>query len=428
LKPLLTKTTKPFLIYVLIILLISIPVYYVVVDTIWMSELDEHNEIIADKSAYELNKLHLSDEKLDKSIALWNEIQPGTNIEKIPAISLKKSQVYTTEKQKSYSPEPDTERFRCLRKIIVINQKPYLFTIETNVEETRETVTVIAVTTIFFFILIVIGLLILNRRLSNTVWLPFHDTLNKLKSFNLNNENKIDFEKTDIKEFEELNTALSRLIDHNISVYKAQKEFTENASHELQTPLAIFQNKLDLFLQDKNITEKQYSIIEDLNKTLARSIRINKNLLLLAKIENHQFAQNEKFSLNEIIDKSLEMFEEHFDQKKITIYKNITETVELNGSRTLTETLINNLLVNAVRHTSANGTVAINLNKNILEISNSGTVPLEKESLFKRFSRSSSDNSGSGLGLAIIKEICTRQNWKISYNFKDNFHFFSIQF
>lgn len=427
-KNLLSKTTKPFLVYVLIVLVISIPVYYVVVDAIWLSELDEHNEIIADKSTYELNRLKLSDEELEKSIALWNNIQPGTNIEKLSFASLKKEQIYTVERQKSYSSEPNTDRFRCLKKIVYINKKPYLFTVETNVEETQETVIVIAIITIFFFILIVAGLLILNRRLSNTVWKPFHDTLHQLKSFDLSHETKINFGKTDVKEFEELNTVLTKLIDHTISVYKTQKEFTENASHELQTPLAVLQNKLDILLQDENVTEKQYNTIEELNRTLARSTRINKNLLLLAKIENLQFAQNEKLSLSQLLNQSIEGVREHFEQKEIIIHTQISDGVEISGNKTLTETLINNLLINAVRHTLSSGKADVKLSQHELIISNSGNTALNKENLFKRFSKSSTDTSGSGLGLAIVKEICTHQQWTLNYSFESNNHTFSVKF
>ncbi len=426
-KNLLTKTTTPFLIYVLIVFVISIPVYYVVVDTIWLDELDEHNKLIAKKSASELNKLNVSEAELENSIALWNKIQPGTDIEKIPFNNLKADKKYTVER-KLNNQDKEAERFRCLQTVVYIKNKPYLFTVETNVEETKETVIMLAVTTISFFLIIVIGLLILNRRLSNTVWKPFNDTLNKLKSFNLNDQTNISFESTDIKEFEELNNALSKLIDHNISVYKTQKEFTENASHELQTPLAILQNKLDILLQDENITERQYSIIEELHSTLARSSRINKNLLLLAKIENQQFAQNEIIFLNEILEQSLDIFSEHFEQKSISIQQNINDEVKVFANKNLTETLLNNLFVNAIRHTPTDGRLSVNLTKNSLEISNSGKISLSPAQLFKRFSKSSPDSNGSGLGLAIIKEICNRQNWKISYHFENNFHFFTITF
>ncbi|WP_234047761.1 sensor histidine kinase [Chryseobacterium paridis] len=427
-KPLLSKTTKPFLIYVLIILIISIPVYYWVVDAIWKGELDEHNTTIVEKTAYEFGRLKLSEEEFEKSILLWNKIQPGTNIERIPFNSLKKDQAFTIEKQKTYAHPPELERYRCLKKVVYINQKPYLFTVETNIEESHETIAVIAAITIFFFILIVLGLLFLNRKLSASVWEPFRNTLEKLKTFNLNSQNSIDFTSTDITEFEELNHSLKKLIEHNISVYKTQKEFTENASHELQTPLAIIKNKLDVLLQNKDLTEKQYQIVEDINRALTRSSRINQNLLLLAKIENQQFTQNEVLPVSELLHQSLELFQEHFDQKQILVETQIADGININGNKVLTETLINNLLVNIVRHTLNGGSAYIGLSQTQMIISNSGSTILNEETLFKRFSKASTDTNGSGLGLSIVKEICNHQQWTLSYSFQNNHHIFSIGF
>ncbi|MGI9583143.1 sensor histidine kinase [Chryseobacterium sp. RRHN12] len=427
-KPLLTKTTKPFLIYVLIVLMISIPVYYIVVDTIWKSELDEHNEIIIEKTAYEFNRLKLSDEALEKSLELWNHIQPDTNIEKISPGQIRKDTVYTYEKQLPFISEQKKERYRCLKKVVYLHNKPYLFTIQTNIEESHETIAVIAMITIFFFVVIVVGLLFLNRKLSSSIWKPFRDTLDQLKTFNLNSQNTIEFPVSDTSEFEELNQSLYKLIERNISTYKAQKEFTENASHELQTPLAIIKNKLDILLQDQDLTEKQYRIAEDINKALTRSSRINKNLLLLAKIDNNQFDRSETILFDQLLHQSIEILEEHFEQKNISAAKNISNNVKVNGNSILTEILINNLIINAIRHTSPEGSVSIELNQSFFEVSNSGTEKLSTEALFKRFSKFSADNNGSGLGLSIIQEICRLHQWMISYRFENGLHIFTVKF
>jgi signal transduction histidine kinase len=426
-KPLLSKTTRPFLVFVMIILVISIPVYYFVVDAIWQNELDEHNEIVAEKTGYEFNKMNVSNEEIQRSIALWNHIQPGTNIEKIFSDHLKKDSIFTTEKYKPFSADTNIERYRSLQKVIYIKNEPYLFTIETNIEETEGTVMIIGLITFFFFVLIVTGLFILNRRLSKTIWRPFRATLDKLKDFNLNSETKIEFESTDTVEFEELNASLNRLITHNVSVYKTQKEFTENASHELQTPLAILKNKLDLLLQDENLTEKQYNIAEEMNRALTRSSRINKNLLLLAKIDNSQFDNTESIKFDELLQQSMDVFNEHFEQKNITVTVNISSDIKVNGNSGLTEVLINNLILNAIRHTSREGSISVKLTNSLFEVSNSGIEKLNTDLLFKRFSKLSADNSGSGLGLAIISEICRFHDWTIHYKFENNLHIFSVK-
>lgn len=425
-KPLLTKTTKPFLIYVLIVLMISIPVYYFVVDTIWQNELDEHNQIIVEKTAYEFNQLKLSDEALEKSLELWNHIQPETDIEKISADQIKSDTAYTYEKHLPFISEQKKERYRCLKKVIYIQGKPYLFTIQTNIEESHETIAVIAMITVFFFVVIVVGLLYLNRKLSASIWKPFRGTLDQLKTFNLNSQNKIVFPASDTSEFEELNQSLYKLIERNVSAYKTQKEFTENASHELQTPLAIIKNKLDLLLQDQNLTEKQYRLAEDMNRALTRSSRINKNLLLLAKIDNNQFDNTETISFDHLLDQSIAILEEHFEQKNISVQERIAKDIKVNGNSILCEILINNLIINAIRHTSPGGAIAVSLTQSAFEISNSGTDRLNPDLLFKRFSKLSTDNSGSGLGLSIIQEICKFHHWKISYRFENNQHIFTV--
>lgn len=426
-NPLLSKTTKPFIIYVLIVLTVSIPVYYFVVDTIWQNELDEHNQIVVEKTAYEFNQLKLSDTDLEKSLVLWNHIQPETSIERISAERIKGDKMYTTEKHLPFISEQKKERYRCLEKVIYIQGKPYLFTIQTNIEESHETIAVIAMITTFFFIMIVIGLLYLNRRLSKSIWKPFRDTLDQLKTFNLNSQNRIDFPSSDTTEFEELNQSLSKLIERNISAYKTQKEFTENASHELQTPLAIIKNKLDLLLQDQDLTEKQYRIAEDINKALTRSSRINKNLLLLAKIDNHQFDNSETILFDQMLTQSIDMLEEHFEQKNISVEKNILSDIKVNGNSSLTEIMINNLIINAIRHTSPGGSISIQLSDTVFEVANSGTQQLDETLLFKRFSKLSADSNGSGLGLSIIQEICKFHHWTINYQFKNNYHIFSVR-
>lgn len=396
------------------------------VDAIWKHELDEHNDIVARKTASQINSLKLSEEKLIETIQLWNDVQPSTNIRKLEKNDNLKDSIFIVEKPHDFLHFEEVDRFRCLSKVIYLNKKPYRFNIETNIEETQETIFFISITTVFLFVMIVGGLLFLNRRLSKSVWKPFRETLDQLKTFSLNNQTKIEFSKTDVSEFDELNQSLTKLIEHNVSVYKTQKEFTENASHELQTPLAILKNKLDILLQNQDLTEKQYQIAEEMNRALSRSSRINKNLLLLAKIDNNQF-ENSEIHLDELLNQSMEILQEHFEQKNISVNTEISSNIKVNGNIGLTEVLINNLILNAIRHTPINGSISIKLNNSVFEVSNSGTEKLNSDLLFKRFSRFSKDNNGSGLGLAIVQEICKSQNWTIDYRFENNNHIFSVK-
>lgn len=426
-KNLLNKSLKPLTVFAFIVFALSIPTYFFLVDWIWLKELDENNELIAQRIENEFNDQHISDEKLEESIAFWNEIQSVGKIEPV-LIPLQKDSVYTIRRQNPYLEKKSIDRFRGLITNIEINSKNYIVTIETNVEESEETVAYIAVVTLFFFLILVIGFWILNKRLSQKLWKPFKDTLQKLKSFQLNKQTEIQFSETDIIEFQELNTALDKLLKHSITTYKNQKEFTENASHELQTPLAIIKNKLDLLLQKEKLTDRQYQIIEEINRALTRITRINKNLLLLAKIENRQFDDNETINISELSQQCLEELEEHANNINITIQTDIERDIMIEGNKTLIEMLLNNLLFNAIRHNLQNGTISISLNKNMLNISNSGNTELNKSTLFKRFAKTSNENAGSGLGLTIIKQICNHHKWTTNYYFANNSHHFSIHF
>lgn len=427
-QPLLSKTTRPFILYVLIVLAVSVPVYYFVVDYIWRTELDEHNRILADKTAYGLNDLKLTDEQLEESIGLWNAVQPGTNIVRVKKGQHLADSTYTIDKQKNYSKAINIDRFRCLRTHILINGDPYLFTVETNLEESREIIAVISLIAVFFFVLIVIGLLLLTRRLSATIWAPFHNTLETLNQFNLDKHTKVQFKHTTIKEFEELNQSLKSLIEQNVLVYKTQKDFTENASHELQTPLAVLRSKMDLLLQSDDLTENQYHLAESMNRALIRSSRITKDLLLLAKIENNQYDHEEQFELTPLLEQSKELLQDHLEQKRITVTTRVDKELSISGNKALTEILINNLFINAIRHSPDGSSIWFTLTDNKLEVANTGEHSLNQDLLFKRFSKLSGESAGSGLGLSIIKEICKVHEWDIRYRFEQSKHIFSVIF
>ncbi|MBX3101646.1 MAG: HAMP domain-containing histidine kinase [Bacteroidetes bacterium] len=426
-RKLLSKSLKPLTLYALLVLMASIPAYYYLVDSIWQRELDEHNQIIAYRTAQGLNRLHLSNEALSESIQLWNTIQPGTNLRRLTGTLSRPDSTYTVLRQNPYTEQKDIDRFRGLSRIIQIHGSSYELIIETNIEETEETVAAIAIVTFFFFLVMVIGFLLLNKRLSARLWKPFRSTLARLKTFRLSSQSPIEFEQSDTLEFEELNDALSKLIAQNISVYASQKEFTENAAHELQTPLAIIKNKLDLLLQQEPLTDRQYRIIEEANRALTRITRINKNLLLLAKIENHQFDDREAINVRLLIEHCIEQLKEHFDHKKIPIQTELTD-ITIEGNKILFEVLLNNLLLNAVRHNREYGNVRITLHPSGIIFANSGSSALDGITLFKRFGKLTGPNSGSGLGLAIVKEICNRHGWQVSYRFEGNLHTFSVVF
>ncbi|GHS93592.1 hypothetical protein FACS1894207_0250 [Bacteroidia bacterium] len=267
-----------------------------------------------------------------------------------------------------------------------------------------------------------------TRLIYKRLWNPFFQTLSQIEQFNIKNNEMPQFPQTGIKEFVQLNKALEKLAENNMNAYKIQKEFTENASHEMQTPLAVFQSKLDILIQQPDLTEEHLSIIQSLYDTTSRLSRINKNLLLLAKIDNLQFVETQTINVTEVITESLSFLTEQAAGKNICIESDIIrDSCWVEANRTLTESLVNNLITNAIRHNTANGHIVVAFDGNRLTVANTGVNhPLDEKMLFRRFGRMTEKTKGSGLGLAIVQQICALNKWQIHYGFNQGMHSFRV--
>ena len=425
---LLDKPLRTFALYALLLLTCSIPVYYVVVDYIWLGELDEHNKIIQNRIESKLSQSDFSDDEIGNVVKLWSVVEPGTSLEPVSSSSIPPDSLYEVTRTTNFDGEVETDRFRGLQTYIRVKGKTYRLNTETNVEEADETLMAIAAVTIAFFGLLLVGFILLNRRISKQIWQPFYTTLSKLRDFDLNKNPKIHLDASGIEEFAELNQELEKLILRSVSTFNQQKEFIENASHELQTPLAVLRSKMELLLQNEQLSKEQSELISSVNAPLSRISRINKNLLLLAKIENQHFADSEEVEIVKLLNESLELLADYVTNKRISVERLMAGNPRVQCNYALFEILCNNLLINAITHNNDNGVIAVEANELGISISNSGGGELNPQKLFHRFSKSSNHSQSSGLGLAIVKEICNRYNWNISYRFENGLHVFSVNF
>ncbi|WP_264520350.1 sensor histidine kinase [Flavobacterium sp. N1994] len=276
------------------------------------------------------------------------------------------------------------------------------------------------------FFLFLISMLI-NFWVSKTLWKPFYKTVSSLKEFRASDDALPNFESTTIKEFSALNDSLSALMDKMMSDYNSQKRFTENASHEIQTPLAVIKSKVDLLIQSENLKDYEMKLIAGIEDACSKLIRLNQSLLLLTKIENRQFKTTEKVSVEKIIDNSLVLFEEHIKANKIVVLKNIEEDFLITMNPDLCLILINNLLQNAIRHNVAEGSIVIFIKATSLTIHNTGIEePLNMALLFKRFQKNSTSHLSIGLGLSIANEIAEVSGLSLKYKFIANRHRFTL--
>jgi signal transduction histidine kinase len=232
---------------------------------------------------------------------------------------------------------------------------------------------------------------------------------------------------TNIDEFRELNTAVADMAGQAKLDYKDLKIFTENASHELLTPIAVINSKLDSLIQTENFSERQSKLLTDLYGAVSRLNRLNQSLLLLAKIENKLLHERVKMNLKTLVEEKLSQFEEIFPEKNIKV-KAVLHDKEIYANPYLAEVLLNNLVNNAIRHNYQNGEIVIELDDEKLVVQNTGDEPeLDSKKIFTRFHKSSR-SEGTGLGLTISKQICESYNFSLEYTFTGIYHTFTVRF
>jgi len=268
-----------------------------------------------------------------------------------------------------------------------------------------------------------------NTHVMRKAWMPFYENLQIVKNFSVEESKPIVLEKSSIDEFEELNNSLTRLTDKIISDFNNLKEFTENASHEMQTPLAIMQSKSEMLLQSENLDPEHVQHIRAIYTSVQRLSKLNKTLLLLSKIENKQFTEKESISVNEVIEKHLEIYEDFIEDKKISLNMKSSMEVKINANPLLFDMVISNLISNAIKHNVKGGNITISTTNLFVSVSNSGARPkLDSSSLFERFKKESSSSNSFGLGLAIVKKVCDNYGWKIMHSYAEEQHNISIYF
>lgn len=408
------------MLFSLLILLVSAPVFYFLIESMYLEESDETLELHRKEfMTYTAPNLKESE------IPLWNRMSRDLKIE--PATyPLKRDSVF---RQFYYDTlDHENEPYRVLLSPVSFGGKSYHLRARLSMVESEDLVANIVLVFSLILILLLLGLYFITRHFSKKLWKPFYDTLVQIEQFEIDKDRVLQLPDTSVEEFHRLNTALNRLAERNRLIYQSQQEFIENAAHELQTPLAIFQAKLENLMQE-SLSPEQANAILSLSDSAARLNRLNKNLLLLSKIDHAHYAGKETILLKNILDKMLDFFREQALEKSIPVTLHANVTGETQSNPALAEIVISNLLLNAIRHTTENGRVIISLEKNSLSISNSAASgTLDANKLFLRFSRSGAVSNGSGLGLAIIKKIADLNSWSISYSYREYLHVFTLTF
>jgi signal transduction histidine kinase len=279
---------------------------------------------------------------------------------------------------------------------------------------------------LFFYLLLFLSTLLVNRFALRNTWKPFYRLLNYLDEFRLDKRRLPDLSATRIREFNLLNESVLNLLKANVDIYTSQKQFIENASHELQTPLAIGINKLELLSGDDDLSPGQLRKIGEILEALRRLSGLNKSLLLLTKIENKQFISSEAVDFDDLISRVLSDFSDYSEYKDLNIKYQKNDPWKFTMNKDLAEILVMNLVKNAIIHNHPEGDVSISLNSSGFVIENSGDgSSLDQNQLFKRFSNKSRSKGSTGLGLAIVKAITEESGLDVTYSW-DGKHSFMV--
>jgi len=322
------------------------------------------------------------------------------------------------------------EQFRTFRYLQFNKAKEdqyYLVTIYKSTTPTDKLVEQVTLMITLMVILFIAGIFILNRFIFGSLWKDFFEAIEKLKRFEKTKEPVILGEQ-DIQEFDELKRVLEVMTRRLANDYRELKEYTDHTTHELQTPLAVIKSKTDLLIQSDRLGSHEMKLLEAINTSVHQLSRLNSTLTLITRIENRQFTAKEEINLDRLLDRHLELLQEHIELKQIKVEKHYNDAGRvLLMDQGLADLLIANLLKNAIVHNSEGGTILLETGPGSLIISNNGPpLAFKKEELFTRFVRDTKRSGNFGLGLSLVKKVCETYQINIEYSFENQRHTFML--
>jgi signal transduction histidine kinase len=316
---------------------------------------------------------------------------------------------------------------RAIKILVDVKEDHYILTIVESKEASEHLTQLIIGITVLSTVILLLILALTNRYIFSGLWKPFYQILQQLKAFNIADNNHINLPTTNIDEFLELNDAVTSMSARVKTDYQNLKTFTENASHEMLTPIAVITSKLDTLIQDEKLKAEQFEQINDIYAATNKLSRLNQSLLLLVKIDNDLIQDTATFNLKDVILEKEHQLQELAQNKGIELI-HVLEDKEITASKYLIEILINNLFNNAIKHNPINGKLYIKLTNKELIFQNTGDRdPLNSEEIFERFKKGK-NSDGTGLGLTIAKNICSQYHYRLSYSFEASFHTFRLTF
>ncbi|MDL2255450.1 HAMP domain-containing histidine kinase [Parabacteroides sp. OttesenSCG-928-G06] len=320
--------------------------------------------------------------------------------------------------------EREHEPIRVLRThFLASNGKFYELQIEISTLEKEDLKEAIFWSILGLYILLLGAILLVTHFVFKKSFRPLYSILEWLQGYHPAKQKPL-VNDTSVYEFKTLNEAFMKAAQRGSEIYNQQKQFVELASHELQTPLAVSINRLELLSEDPDCTEGQLAEIAGVHRTLQSIVKMNKSLLLLSRIENNQFPETQEISFTEIIEKITDDFSEIYEKRNIKVFTIKENPLVFTMNESLANTLVSNLIKNAFIHNLPGGEIYIEITAGQIVISNTSESPeLNKERLFQRFGKQSNRPDSTGLGLALVKSIADLYAIETAYNYNGKHQF-----
>lgn len=323
--------------------------------------------------------------------------------------------------------EKDYEPVRVLKSAFRMdNGKYYALHVFSSMVEEDDLIEDLLYSIVALYFILLASILIVNNFLLRKIWKPFYQTLSQLKRFAVESPEKVSVPETNVTEFKMLNESVVALLDRTVAAYNSQKQFIENASHELQTPLAISINKLELLAEKNTLSDSQLKEISTVIETLQRLTKLNKTLLLLSRIENRQFAERSEVNINDLATGIVSEFSDLASFKNVHVLIAQESTLVRTMDPQLASIMISNLLKNAIVHNVKGGSVEVRITATGVTVANTSTAPaLDSSQIFTRFYKDTSSSTSTGLGLSIVKSIAALYDYEVLYRY-DGMHIFTV--
>ena len=418
---LLNHTTKYFAILLIVLISVWAVIFYIAMLEEVYDSLDDGLE----------NQKEIIIQAVNDNPELLNDTEFGVNnytINKTDSKGYKKVEDSYRDTLMYMQNENEYEPIRILESVFEQNGSYYKIKLITSMVEEDDQIENLFIYLVGLYLILILSIVVLNNFVMKKIWKPFYKLIDRLKTFRIEKDDPIASEPTTIDEFNLLNKSVERLTEKSRDSYVAQKEFIENAAHELQTPLAIAINKLELLLEKNELSASQSQEMGGVLDNLTRLTRLNKSLLLLSKIDNKQYVDERSIDFTTLVNKIVDDFADFATHRTIQLNVTSNATLRYTMNHDLALVLITNLVKNAIVHGEEGKAIDISISKDQIHIKNfAGTTALNSDGLFKRFRKASKDNRSTGLGLSIAKAIADKYELHLRYSFSDQ-HEFSLHF